>query len=232
MQPLVSIVTGAGRGIGLATALRLARRRGSIALVARNAGELATAAGQVEAAGGKALTLVEDVAEPAAAGRIVAATVAKFGRLDLLVNNAGVATISSIEQLSDADFERLSAVNMSAVFRLTRAAWPVLRGQGGGVIVNISSVASVDPFPGLGVYGASKAWVSLFTKAAAEEGRACGIRVFAVAPGAVETKMLRDGFPDIPRDAALAPDQVASVIESLASDELAAATGQTVFVRK
>lgn len=232
MQPLTAIVSGAGRGIGRAIALRMARTGGRVALVARTRAELESAARDVEQAGGRAMAIEADVSALESAARIVDAAAAKFGRIDVLVNNAGVAPVGSIESFSDADFDRLTGVNMAAVFRLSRAVWPVMKRQGGGTIVNISSVAAVDPFPGLGVYGASKAWVSLFSKAAAEEGRGCGICVFAVAPGAVETRMLRSAFPDIPSDATLDPDQVASVVVSLCDPAMAAATGQTLFVRK
>jgi 3-oxoacyl-[acyl-carrier protein] reductase len=107
-----------------------------------------------------------------------------------------------------------------------------MKSQGGGVLVNVSSMASVDPFRGFSIYGASKAWVNLFTQAIAEEGRPLGIRAFAVAPGAVETQMLRANFPDIPRDRTLEPADVAAVILSLCDERMRHCSGQTIFVRK
>ena len=121
---------------------------------------------------------------------------------------------------------------MAAIFHTTRAVWPLMKAQGGGVIINMSSMAAVDPFPGFAVYGASKAWVNLFSQATASEGKPHGIRVFSVAPGAVETGLMRASFPDFPADKTLAPDEVAAVILSLCEPALAPCSGQTLFVRK
>jgi NAD(P)-dependent dehydrogenase (short-subunit alcohol dehydrogenase family) len=148
------------------------------------------------------------------------------------VNCAGVAPLASIEELDRGTFDRVAAVNMGAIYSTCRAVWPTMRKQAGGVIVNISSMASLDPFPGFAAYGASKAWVNLWTKALAEEGRAYGIRVFAVAPGAVETSMLRGAFPDFPSDAALDPSDVADVVHAVARRSCRYATGQCLFVKK
>jgi len=134
--------------------------------------------------------------------------------------------------MSDDDFEQALRANIAGVFYMTRAAWPALRRQGSGTVVNISSLAAVDPFPGFAVYGACKAWVSLFTKAADDEGRPLGIRVFAIAPGAVETAMLRQNFPDIPAEQTLAPDEVAGMIEAVCEPRASHASGQTIFIRK
>jgi len=100
------------------------------------------------------------------------------------------------------------------------------------VIVNISSAASVDPFPGLVAYGGTKAWVNIWSKGLADEGRPLGIRVFAVAPGAVETKMLREAFPDFPADQTLDPMDVADMVFQLSLPECRYASGQTIMVQK
>ena len=100
------------------------------------------------------------------------------------------------------------------------------------MIISTSSCASVDPFPGFAAYGASKSWVNAWTKALAEEGRLIGIRVFAVAPGAVETRMLRDAFPEFPSDQTLQPSDVADVVFTVADPTCRHATGQTIFVKK
>jgi len=118
------------------------------------------------------------------------------------------------------------------VFFCTRSVWPVMRAGGGGTVVNLSSLASIDPFPGFAVYGGTKAWVNTFTKAAADEGRPHGIRVLAVAPGAVETRMLRHHFPDFPATETLAPDDVARLVEACCGPALAHSSGQTLFIRR
>jgi NAD(P)-dependent dehydrogenase (short-subunit alcohol dehydrogenase family) len=172
------------------------------------------------------------VCSPEDIDALIDGTIRQFGRIDVLVNNAGIAPQSRIEELDPALFETIMSVNVNAVYHGCRAVWPVMKKQGGGVIVSISSLASVDPFPGFTAYGAAKAWVSAWTRGLADEGRRFGIRVYSVAPGAVETKMLRDPFPDFPADQALQPSDVADVAWALAQPECRYVTGQTVFVKK
>ncbi len=231
-MPQTCIITGASRGIGLAAALRLGRAGWKIAAAARDPARLEHAANEIRATGAECHTIPTDVGDPAAATRLVETAAARLGRIDLLVNNAGFAVLEPLERTSPADFDRTVAINISAVFHTTRAVWPLMKAQRGGVIVNLSSMSSIDPYTGFSIYGASKAWVNTFTRAVADEGKPFNIRVFAVAPGAVETQMLRGLFPDLPARHTLAPDAVAAVIESLSDDRMTAATGQTIFVRK
>lgn len=225
------IITGASRGIGLATAVRFARRGYNIVAVARNAVALSEAAEKITAAGGKCHVLAADLSQPDSARECVNAAARVFGRLDVVVNNAGIAPLSNIPEMSDASFTECVELHCGSVFRLTRAAWTALAATR-GTIVNISSIASTDPFPGFSVYGACKAWVNTFTRAAADEGRALGIRVIGIAPGAVETEMLREHFPEFPKEQTLAPDDVAAAIEAVTTDAFRYATGQTLFVRR
>jgi NAD(P)-dependent dehydrogenase (short-subunit alcohol dehydrogenase family) len=226
------VITGASRGIGRATALRFARAGSNIVAVARTKAELDEAARRIVAAGGACEPVTADIGQAEEARRTIAVARQRFGRVDVLVNNAGAAPLAAIDQLDPAEFDRVCAVNMAALFHTTRAVWPLMKAQGGGVIINMSSLASVDPFPGFGVYGASKAWVNLFSQAAASEGRPYGIRVFSVAPSAVETSLMRAAFPDFPAAKTLDPDDVAAVIVSLCDQALAHCSGQTIFVRR
>lgn len=232
MSSRTCVITGGSRGIGLATALCFARQGDNVVVAGRDQAALDDAIEQLSAAGAEALAVAGDVSEPAVGGRLIEQAIERFGRIDVLVNNAGRAPLAEIEDLDPVEFDQATALNIGAVFHLTRTAWPHLRRQGGGVIVNVSSRASVDPFPGFAVYGASKAWVNLFSQAMAAEGRPHGIRVYAIAPGAVETQLMRSRFPDLPADKALAPDAVAVAIESVTRDALAAATGQTIFLSR
>ncbi len=231
MKDHVALITGGGRGIGRAIALRFARSGARLVVASRSLPELEETHRLAEALGAKCHVRVTDVASPDDIAGLVDDAFNHFGRLDILINNAGVAPQAAIEKMDDSLFHMLYTVNMAATFHACRAAWPHLKKQG-GVIVNISSVAAQDPFPGFAAYGASKAWVNAWTKGLAEEGRPSGIRVFAVAPGAVETRMLRDVFPDFPKDQSLQPEDVADVVFALTQPECRHATGQVVYVKK
>lgn len=226
------VITGGSRGIGFATALRFARGGSSVLIAARGQDQLQKAAVQVAATGATCEFVVADVGGADGAQRVVDAAIHRFGRLDVLVNNAGYAPLAPLEELTTDVFEQAWATNVASVFYCTRAAWPHMTRQGGGTIVNLSSMASFDPFRGFSVYGACKAWVNLFTRAVAAEGASHGVRVFAVAPGSVETEMLRSVAPGFPAEETLDPDDVAAVIQSLCDARLRYASGQTITVRK
>ncbi len=229
----VAIITGGSRGIGRATALRFARGGYALLLVARDSAALKTVEHEaVQAGSPRVETLACDLARADAAGRVADVARRAFGRVDVLVNNAGVAPLASVAEMTAGDFDALLATNVSAVFRLTQAIWPLLQVAGGGTIVNLSSVAAYDAFPGLGVYGASKAFINAFTRSTAEEGRPAGIRVFAIAPGATETRMLRSVAPDIPAEVVLDPDAIAAAIEAVCGPALQYSSGQAITVRR
>lgn len=231
MSKKTCLITGASRGIGLATALRFAKRGFNVVAVARTEAALQSAAENIRSAGVEVHCVAADMTAPSTAQQCVDAALHAFGTLDVVVNNAGVAPLSNVTDMTDSQYDECVELNCGCVFRMTRAAWKALAASR-GTLVNISSAASVDPFPGFSVYGACKAWVNVFTKASAEEGRALGIRIIGVAPGAVETNMLRQHFPAFPKEQTLAADDVAAVIEAVTTDPFHYATGQTVFVRK
>jgi NAD(P)-dependent dehydrogenase (short-subunit alcohol dehydrogenase family) len=229
-SPPVCVVTGGSAGIGLAVCRKFASLGYAIVTCGRRADALDAAKNQIAAS--ICETLVLDVAQPNAVPKLIQLAVEKFGRVDVLVNNAGHAPRAAIDKTTDDAFNASLAINLGAVFHGTRAVWPFMKQQGGGVIVNISSQASVDPFPGFAVYGPCKAWVNLFSKVTAEEGRSHGIRVYSVAPGAVETPLLRATFPNFPAEQCLSPDDVASVVAAVCQEPFKYATGQTVLVKK
>jgi len=256
-QNQVVVVTGGGRGIGRAICQHFALDGAQVVAAARSMEELEETRRFCEATDGaistatvreRALTpgsspvgrggtgrchvQVTDVSVPQEIEALIDSTVDRFKRVDVLVNCAGVAPTAIIEDLEPELFRTILAVNVDATYYGCRKVWGVMKNQGGGVIVNISSIASVDAFPGFAAYGASKAWVNAWTKALAEEGRAHKIRVFAVAPGAVETKMLRDAFPTFPDADTLRPSDVADVVHALTEPACRYATGATVFVRR
>lgn len=228
----VVMVTGAGRGIGRAVCRRFGQAGAVVIALARSQEQLDQTKQLVESDGGRCALLTCDVTATDQLEQAIVESSRRFGRLDVLINNAGVAVLAPAVDLAGADFEKLLRVNVAAIFYACKFVWPIMVGQGGGTIINISSVAADDPFPGLGTYGASKAWGNAFTKGLAAEGKEAGIHVFSVGPGAVETDMLRSSFPDYPADECLAPADVAQTVFELTQPAMAHATGQTIYVRK
>ncbi len=226
----VCIVTGAGRGIGRAIVARLTAAGAHAVGASRTLADLEETARLVAAHPGKCVVHALDVTDPRQVESLIERTRAAFGRIDVLVNNAGLAPLSPLPEMTDAVFRQLNAINIDAVFYACRAAWADLAATR-GTIISISSVASVDPFPGFAAYGAAKAWVNLFTRAIADEGKLRDIKAFAVAPGAVETQMLRGPFPDFPADLTLAADDVAAMVELLLDERCRYSSGQTIFIK-
>lgn len=209
----VSIVTGAGSGIGRAVAILLAGIGHRLVLVGRRADKLDQTAALLPASA-EPMRLALDVGSAAAARDCVARTIDRFARLDALVNNAAVAPRTPIASTSVADLDECFRVNALAPAYLILAAWPAFQRQRSGCIVNVSTIGTIDPFPGFFAYVSSKAAVNLMARCCALEGRDAGVRAFAVAPGAVETEMLRAAFDAsvIPPERTLTPDHVARVI--------------------
>ena len=232
MADRTALVTGGGRGIGRAICARFARGGYRVAAVARSQDELAETARCVEADGGVCRAMTVDVTDAAAMESAVQSVVSEWGSIDVLVNNAGVAENAPLESFNVERFDRMVATNVNAVFYACRAVWPVMRRRGGGIIVNISSVAAVDPFPGFAAYGATKAFVNGFTNALSREGAEHGIRVYGVAPGAVDTQMLRGPFPDFPDDQCLKPADIAEAVWLMTEPVYQHSAGQVVYVRK
>jgi len=231
MNESVVVITGGGRGIGRAVAVRFGAAGAHVVAASRTARELEETRRAVEEVGGRCHVETVDLCAPEEIDGLVENTVSRFGRIDVWVNNAGVAPLDKIEELDPSQFEAIYTVNIRAVYHACRAVWPIMRKQG-GVIVNTSSISAIDPFPGFAAYGASKAWVNAWTKALAEEGRPFDIRVNAVAPGAVETRMLRGAFPNFPKHETLDPSAIANVVFTLAQPDCRFITGQTIVVRK
>ena len=239
----IGLVTGAGSGIGRAIARRYASEGVSLVLSdIAEAGIQATAA-MIADAGGQAITIVGDVSVRVDAERMVQVAVERWGRLDLVVNNAGVtgsrqATLAHLTP--DEDWDRVMAVNVTGVFRVASAAIKQMLAQGGGTIVNIASVAGFVPFPARAAYDASKGAVISFTRALALDYAANHIRANAICPGMVETEMtrwrleipeLRQQVLDMtPWGRVGQPEDIASAAVYLASDESDYMTGHMLVI--
>ena len=236
----VALVTGAGRGIGRAIALKLAARGFNLALQANRSAEgLADAATAVRAHGVRATPVTANLIDLDDVRRVVDETLDAFGRLDLLVNNAGVYSTAPIEVVTPELWDKTFAVNLRAVFFLCQAAADPLRAHGNGSIVNLASGGGLSARPGFPVsapYAASKAGVVMLTRVLAL-GLAPSVRVNAVAPGIIASKpepmppAVQEKFAAItPLQRVGEPVDVASAVAFLASDEARFITGQTLSV--
>lgn len=232
MDRQVVVVTGAGRGIGRAICQRFAGARAQCVAASRNVEELAETKRLIESAGGVCHVQPTDVVKWEDAQTLIGVAADKFGQVSVVVNAAGVAPLVSVDELDTKVFDTILAVNVRGTFNVCRAVWPVMKRQSGGIIINISSIAATSPFPGLEAYGASKAWVNAWTAAIAAAGRQDGIRAYALGPGAVNTRMLRDIFPDYPEDQMLSPAEVADAVHALTLEPFRHSSGQIVYVRK
>jgi NAD(P)-dependent dehydrogenase (short-subunit alcohol dehydrogenase family) len=226
-----ALVTGAARGIGLAIARRLAADGARVALLDLDAAAAKAAAGEV---GGGAMAIAADVTRSADADEAVARVVASWGRLDVLVNNAGITGRSfPIWELGDDDWARVIDVDLTSVFYCCRAGVRAMLPRGSGRIVNIASIAGKEGNPTLVPYSSAKAGVIGLTKALAKEVATRGILVNAVAPAVIGTELLKQMerstvdllVSKIPMGRVGTPEEVAALVAWLASDECSFSTG-------
>ncbi|GIX46676.1 MAG: short-chain dehydrogenase [Candidatus Tectimicrobiota bacterium] len=238
----VALITAAGSGIGAATARGFARDGGAV-MVADLSGRRAQAvAEEIRQSGGEARWQKMDAADPEAVQATVAATLEAFGRLDVLVNNAGYAVPGPLHELSLEAWQRTLAVTLTSVFLGLKYVVPLMRRQGGGAIVNTASVSGLRGDYGMAAYNAAKAGVINLTRAAALENAAYGIRVNCVCPGGIDTRapeLLAPGRAEAFRQAMVAihplgrmgkAEEVAEAILFLASDAAAFVTGASLVV--
>ncbi|TVR42645.1 MAG: SDR family oxidoreductase [Planctomycetota bacterium] len=190
----VVLITGASSGIGAAAARRLARSS-RLVLVARREDRLAQLAKDIRDEGGEVHTIATDLLTPGCENAIVDETVQAFGGLDVLINNAGVFLTGPLAESDAGTIDAVFNLNVRAPMLLTRAAVPQLKANGGGWIINISSIAAVQVFPGCGVYAAAKAALDQWSRVIREELRVDGVRVSVVSPGATATEAWGDALP-------------------------------------
>ena len=237
----VAIVTGAAAGIGRAIARRFAAEGAAVLAVDRNAEGLEATVAGITGEGGRTRELVEDVGEPGAADRIVGACLEAFGRIDVLVNNAGIGGSHEVLETSDEEWARILDVDLTSVFRLSRRVLVEMRRQGSGRVINMASVFGTTAFPGAASYSAAKAGVIALTRSMAVDYAPAGVTVNAIAPGLILTEMTRGRLTGDPRYRALMlegtplgrpgrPEDVAGAAVFLASADADFVTGHVLTV--
>ena len=237
----VAVITGGNAGIGEAIAKVFAREAALVVITGRRKEELDRVVRDIEGEQGRVLAVVGSVTDEFHVQETVRRTVQQFGRLDILVNNAGVGDFGRrLHEIDDTTWAHVLDVNLSGVFRMTRAALPQMLKQGKGAIINISSVASLIGLPTLPVYAASKGALDAMTRALAVDYAQEGIRCNVVNPGLIDTPMAAPlmGNPEqlapilshYPIHRAGKPEEVANMVLYLASDEAAWVTGGTFSI--
>ncbi|MCQ2402683.1 MAG: SDR family oxidoreductase [Lentisphaeria bacterium] len=214
---LVAVITGAGGGIGRAVAVRLAKAGMRIALLGGNNLEKLDATRRLVEEVSQCLMLPGDLTNTASLDGMVAEVARVFGGVDVLLNNAGMAQSTSFGEVSEAEFDRIMAINVRVPYFLTQKALPYLRSSRAASVINIASVVAHAGYPLQSAYGASKHALLGFTKSLAAECYKDGIRVHAIAPGGVYTDMVKIARPDLTPDGMILPEDIADIVHFLLS---------------
>jgi NAD(P)-dependent dehydrogenase (short-subunit alcohol dehydrogenase family) len=215
----IAIITGAGRGVGRATAKLFAGEGAQVVLFSRTRAHLDEAATSIRSAGGDCLAIAGDVSREEDVQALFQTVQEAYGRVDILVNCAGLVAVRPFAEMDTATWDSVLGVNLRGTFLCCREAFRIMIEQKQGVIVNISSlsgVKGVEKFPGLSAYNVSKSGVASLTEILAVEGKPHNIRVCAVSPGAVDTEMLRQAAPHL--KAGMTSDDMAQILLFLADD--------------
>jgi NAD(P)-dependent dehydrogenase (short-subunit alcohol dehydrogenase family) len=223
-----AIVTGAGRGIGRACALALAREGADVALNARTQSEIDGVASEIEALGRRALAVAGDVAQEEDVARLGSTVIEAWGRVDILVNNAGAVDRKTTRDITTEIWDMVIAVNLRGTFLCTKAVLETMIAQGWGRIINISSGAGKRGTPTRPAYSAAKFAVVGFTEALDEEVKALGVRAHVVCPGPVATQMRQISYPAEDQDRLIRPEDIADAVLFLVTQPSSAYTREIV----
>jgi NAD(P)-dependent dehydrogenase (short-subunit alcohol dehydrogenase family) len=247
----VAVITGGGRGIGRAIALKFAKEGAAVVVAARTEAQIEAVAKEIRTVGGRALPVQADVAEEKDCERLIGAAQAQFGRVDILVNNAGeYGPVKPVEEITPPEWDRVIAVHLRGAYLLTRLVLPGMYARASGVILNISSLSAKSAFGWGSPYAAAKAGMLGLTRVAAAEAARKGVRVNAICPGPVtETKMSKDLGKILAERMGVSPerqlagfletvlqgrgqtaDEIAAAALFLCSDQASAITGQSLNV--
>lgn len=228
----VAIVTGGGRNIGRAIALELHQKGYAVVVCARSQAEIDVTAGIIQEQGGTSVAIRADVTQEAEVAKVVQAAKDLFGRVDILVNNAGCYLMKAVEDTTLAEWQQTLALNLQGPFLMVKAVLPLMKSQGGGRIVNVSSLFGVTPGSKVSAYVASKSGLIGLTRALAKEFRPFHVTVNAVCPGAVNTSEEGQELDDRhwPFGAHLLPRDVAETVSYLVSDAASQVSGSIIEV--
>jgi len=231
LEGKVALVTGAGRGIGRVISLALGQAGAHVVTAARTQGEIEAVADEITAAGGKATALTVDLTDEASVKKLFAEIKKRLGKLDVLINNAGIGFYGTLADFPVDKFDQIMAVNLRGVFLCCREAMKIMMPQASGYIINISSVVGFRGYPSQSAYTASKHGVMGITRSLAVEAQEHGIRVSAISPGGVDTEMIRRSRPDLDPDILLKPADVAQAVLYLLSLSDSAAVDE-IYIRR
>ena len=227
----VALVTGAGRGIGRSIALALADRGARLFLTARSAGELEAVEAEIRGRGGEAHHLAADISSSSGVDAVFSALRQGFGRIDVLVNNAGLGKSGPVIDFPEASLDTLLAVNVKGLFLCCQQAMRLMAPARTGYIINISSVVGFKGYANQAAYAASKHAVMGITKSLAVEAQPLGIRVSAILPGAVDTGLMDALRPDLDKALLMRPEDVADTVLFLLSLSDSAAIDE-IYIRR
>ena len=226
LKDKVAIITGGGRGIGKAIAFGFANQGAHIVVAARTASEVTSVSERIQALGRESLGIVCDISNEDQVKSLIDVTIQRFGRIDVLINNAGIGSMRPVYATTLESFEKVLKVNLTGTFLCTKHVWQPMKNSGGGSIINVSSLGGLVGYPMLSSYCASK-WGQIgFTKACAEEGKHDKIRVNAIAPGKADTAIRSKIKED--KTKMLTPEDQVDACVFLASDESRYITGQVI----
>jgi 3-oxoacyl-[acyl-carrier protein] reductase len=227
----VAIVTGSSSGIGKAIALRFGEEGAKVVVAARRAHLCQQTVSRIVTQGGEAWMLSTDVSDERQVERLIDETVQRYGRLDILVNNAGIGGGGRLADTTTQAFDDVIRINLRGTFFCCRAGFRQMQSQGGGTIINMSSVAGLQAWAGTGTYSASKHGIMALTKSLADEGRPYHIKVSAICPGAVGDELVDASPEDILRSEKIDPFDVAETAVYLATLGRYAVVHQVVIDR-
>ena len=236
----VAIVTGGGRGIGRAIALGLADCGAKSVLASRTQGELEKVVGEIKGNGGEATPVVTDLMVSEQIDALIEATMKTYGRVDILINNAARSFLRPLMDLREDGWDKIFDVNCKAVFLLSRAVAKIMGEQGGGRIINITTVGAVRGGAGMGVYHASKAALNMLTKCMAVEWAPLNVNVNAVGPGLTKTAFSQPIWSNpsleqmittrVPKGRLAEPEEIVGAVLFLCSEDSSFITGESIYV--